>query len=193
LEPDVPGAGDECEQRGHKGPIDPRQANPARLPALENGELVAQQQELRVLPRLGSDGEAQPRREPEDEQEHEPKTHKRRSSAGSTHPRKPSSREACDPHGRVLGTHKIEARLEDYLHFAHDPAVPFDNNASEREIRMCKLRIKVSGSMRSTRGASEFCRIRSYLQTTRKHGISWLDALTDAIRGIPWMPETTTV
>ena len=80
---------------------------------------------------------------------------------------------------------RIEKRLEDYLRFTADPAVPFDNNASEREIRMCKLRIKVSGSMRSMRGAEEFCRIRSYLQTTKKHGIDWLDALTDAMHGIP--------
>ena len=87
---------------------------------------------------------------------------------------------------------RIETRIEDYLRFLADPQIPFDNNASEREIRMCKLRIKVSGSMRSMRGAEEFCRIRSYLQTTKKHGIDWLDALTDAMRGIPWMPETTT-
>lgn len=88
---------------------------------------------------------------------------------------------------------RILARFEDYLKFTTDEAVPFDNNASEREIRMCKLRIKVSGSMRSMRGAEEFCRIRSYLQTTKKHGIDWLDALTDALRGIPWMPDTATV
>jgi transposase len=88
---------------------------------------------------------------------------------------------------------RIGQRFEDYLRFVQDPAVPFDNNASEREIRMCKLRIKVSGSMRSTRGAEEFCRIRSYLQTTKKHGIDWLDALTDAMHGIPWMPDTATV
>jgi transposase len=86
---------------------------------------------------------------------------------------------------------RIEKRIEDCLRFTADPAVPFDNNASEREIRMCKLRIKVSGSMRSMRGAEEFCRIRSYLQTARKHDIDWLDALTDAMRGIPWMPTTT--
>jgi transposase len=85
---------------------------------------------------------------------------------------------------------RIGRRLEDYLRFTADPAIPFDNNASEREIRMCKLRIKVSGSMRSTRGAEEFCRIRSYLQAAKKHGISWLDALTDAMRGIPWMPPS---
>ena len=42
------------------------------------------------------------------------------------------------------------------------------------------------------RGAEEFCRIRSYLQTTTKHGIDWLAALTDALHGIPWMPDTAT-
>jgi transposase len=84
---------------------------------------------------------------------------------------------------------RILERFEDYLKFTTDPAVPFDNNASEREIRMCKLRIKVSGSMRSMRGATEFCRIRSYLQTTKKHGIDWFEALTDAFCGIPWMPD----
>jgi hypothetical protein len=62
----------------------------------------------------------------------------------------------------------------------------------DREIRMCKLRIKVSGSMRSPRGASEFRRIRSYLQTTQKHGIGRLTAPTDAMLGIPWTPTNAT-
>jgi transposase len=88
---------------------------------------------------------------------------------------------------------RIDQRLDHYLRFATDPAVPFDNNASEREIRMCKLRIKVSGCMRSMRGAREFCLIRSYLLTASKHGICWLDELADAMRGIPWMPTTATV
>lgn len=51
---------------------------------------------------------------------------------------------------------------------------------------MCKLRIKVSGCMRSMRGAREFCLIRSYLRTASKYGICWLDALADAMRGIPY-------
>jgi hypothetical protein len=35
--------------------------------------------------------------------------------------------------------------------------------------------------------------IRSYLHTASKHGICWLEALADAMRGIPWMPTTATV
>lgn len=45
-----------------------------------------------------------------------------------------------------------------------------------REVRMSKLRIKVSGCMRSMAGAEAFCAIRSYLPTSAKHGISKLDA-----------------
>jgi hypothetical protein len=63
------------------------------------------------------------------------------------------------------------------------------NNAAEQAIRMSKLRIKISGCMRSMVGAEEFCAIRSYLATAR-HGITRLDALTRAFQGNPWIPET---
>lgn len=82
-------------------------------------------------------------------------------------------------------------REGDYLRYTTDPRVQFDNNAAEREVRMSKLRIKVSGSMRSMAGAQVFCAIRSYLSTAAKHGISMLDALTRAAAGAPWTPGTT--
>jgi transposase len=56
---------------------------------------------------------------------------------------------------------------------------------------MSKLRIKVSGCMRSMAGAETFCAIRSYLATVARHGISALDALTRAAQGNPWIPELT--
>ena len=84
---------------------------------------------------------------------------------------------------------RLLAREDDYLSFTTDPRVPFDNNAAEREIRMGKLRIKVSGCMRSMAGAEAFCAIRSYLSTAAKHGIGLLDALTRAASGTPWVPE----
>ena len=56
---------------------------------------------------------------------------------------------------------------------------------------MSKLRIKVSGCMRSMAGAEAFCAIRSYLSTAAKHGIGMLDALTHAAAGTPWIPGTT--
>lgn len=85
---------------------------------------------------------------------------------------------------------RLLTREDDYLRFTADPLAPFDNNAAEREVRMAKLRIKVSGCMRSMTGAEAFCAIRSYLSTTAKHGISKLDALTRAASGTPWIPES---
>ena len=66
---------------------------------------------------------------------------------------------------------RLIRRIEDYLRFATDPTVPWDNNAAEREIRMPKLRQKVSGGMRTLTGAEHFAALRSYLATTGKHGI----------------------
>jgi hypothetical protein len=86
---------------------------------------------------------------------------------------------------------RLQAREDDYLRFARDLRIPFTNNPAEQVIRMSKLRIKVSGCMRSMKGAETFCAIRSYLATAARHGITWLDALTRAAEGNPWIPGTT--
>jgi transposase len=85
---------------------------------------------------------------------------------------------------------RMQAREADYLRFARDLRVPFTNNPAEQAIRMSKLRIKISGCMRSMAGAEEFCALRSYLATAARHSIGALDALTAAFQGQPWIPQT---
>jgi len=81
-------------------------------------------------------------------------------------------------------------RQDDYLRFTIDPRVSFDNNAAEREIRMIKLRQKVSGCLRTMTGAEQFCAIRSYLATAAKHGIHFFESLVALAERRPWLPET---
>ena len=85
---------------------------------------------------------------------------------------------------------RLRDRQDDYLRFTADWRIPADNNGSERDIRMAKLKQKVSGCLRTLTGARQFCAIRSYLSTAAKHGLQFFDALVMLTKGQPWMPAT---
>jgi len=74
------------------------------------------------------------------------------------------------------------------LAFFHDNQVPFTNNLAEQDIRMIKLRLKISGCFRTLQGAQQFARIRSYLSTVRKQGGNILQAIAHAMSGHPFIP-----
>ena len=98
--------------------------------------------------------------------------------------------------GKVMRKHNALARRlldrqDDYLRFTTDWRIPPDNNGSERDIRMIKLRQKVSGCLRTLTGAKQFCAIRSYLSTAAKHGRHFFDTLVMLAEGRPWMPAHT--
>jgi transposase len=86
---------------------------------------------------------------------------------------------------------RIRRRLDDYLRFTVDPRVPFDNNPAERDIRMVKIKQKVSGCLRTLAGAQDFAAMRSYLSTAAKHGRRPFDVLTELTSGNVWIPATT--
>ena len=60
---------------------------------------------------------------------------------------------------------RLEKYKEDVLRFLHDPIVPFTNNQAEQDIRMMKVKQKISGGFRTTKGAEIFSRIRGFIST----------------------------
>ena len=77
--------------------------------------------------------------------------------------------------------HNLALRLREHkegtLRFLVDPDVPFTNNEAERDLRMMKLRQKISGGFRSQQGAEDFAILRSLITTARKQGWNIIETL----------------
>jgi transposase len=105
-------------------------------------------------------------------------------------PPTPPARKVGRPRRSAAGN--LALRLANHqdavLAFMADLQVPFDNNQAERDLRMMKVREKISGCFRSMAAVDRFCQIRSYVSTLRKQDLPILAALADACRGHPPVP-----
>ncbi|MBF0096814.1 MAG: IS66 family transposase [Magnetococcales bacterium] len=101
----------------------------------------------------------------------------------------PNENDRNGKRGRLKRTksRNLLERLREHEHgvllFLDNPHVPFSNNQAENDIRMTKVHQKISGCFRSPEGAAIFCRIRSFLSTCRKNGVSATQALKDLFQG----------
>ncbi|MBW4542229.1 MAG: transposase [Myxacorys chilensis ATA2-1-KO14] len=83
---------------------------------------------------------------------------------------------------------RLQLHQAQVLAFMADFRVPFDNNQAERDLRMMKLKQKISGGFRSVEGAQMFGRIPGYISTLKKQGLNVLEALKQVFLGNPTMP-----
>jgi transposase len=95
-------------------------------------------------------------------------------------PHRPPPEKKSGPTKKTKARNLVE-RFRDYaddvLRFFYDFKVPFDNNFSERDIRMMKVKQKISGCFRSWDGAKFFTRTRSFIVTARKQNVNVFKAL----------------
>ena len=80
---------------------------------------------------------------------------------------------------------RLLKRIGEVLYFVHDFAIPFSNNLAEQDLRMEKVKQKISGCFRTFEGGKISCRVRSYISTARKQGWNIIDALAEAVSGSP--------
>ena len=80
---------------------------------------------------------------------------------------------------------RLKKYKEEHLRFISDPAVPFDNNQAERDLRMIKAKTKISGCFRAENGGEIFAALKSYTSTLRKNGHNIFDGIRAAFAGVP--------
>ena len=83
---------------------------------------------------------------------------------------------------------RLSKYQDETLRFLSDFRVPFTNNLAERDLRMIKVKEKISGSFASFKGGEIFCRIRSYISTLKKNNIRVLQGLKSALAGKSYIP-----
>ena len=101
--------------------------------------------------------------------------------------KKPAAESPIRVAGRKLAC-QLDVKRADILLFMQDFSVPFDNNQSERDLRMPKVKQKISGCFRTGVGAEEFCRLRSYVATMKKQGRSVMETIKSVFAGTTIMP-----
>jgi len=82
---------------------------------------------------------------------------------------------------------RFEQNRKSILAFMYDFNIPFGNNLAEQDIRMMKVKQKISGCFRTMSGAQIFSRIRSYISTTRKQEMNLMNAIHCAVIGSPYI------
>ncbi len=101
-------------------------------------------------------------------------------------PKKTRGRVA-QPKGKNLLDRFVKHKNE-VLRFSTNFSVPFTNNLAERDLRMIKVKEKISGTFASLKGGEIFARIRGYISTVKKNNRPVLEELNNILKGEAYFP-----
>jgi len=108
-------------------------------------------------------------------------------------PKKPPDKKPKKGAVKQSPAYNMLRRLRDFktavLAFMYDFQVPFTNNQAEQDVRMIKVKLKVSGCFRRLTGAEEFVTNRAYISTVRKNNLDVFQAIHDAFEDKPFIPQ----
>lgn len=103
-------------------------------------------------------------------------------------PKKRGRKKQTKPQNLLDRLEKHEAWV---LAFLRDFRIPFTNNLAEQDIRMIKVKQKISGCFRTMEGAERFLAVRSYISTVRKNGVQIFPSIVSALNGKPFTPSAS--
>ena len=78
---------------------------------------------------------------------------------------------------------RLEKYKENYLMWTYNEDIPFSNNVSERSLRSTKTKMKVSGQFQNIQNARYYARIKSYIETGKRHGMNSIKLIEGALKG----------
>jgi hypothetical protein len=87
---------------------------------------------------------------------------------------------------------RLHNKADQVWTFTRNLAVPWTNNAAEQALKGPKRHQAVSGYWHTLTTLADYCRVRSYLVSTRNQGIRPIDAIHTALTGNPWLPTIAT-
>jgi transposase len=91
-------------------------------------------------------------------------------------------------HKALVLAQRLKDKIDLVLHHLTDFTVPWTSNLAEQALRHVKVHLKISGCFRTLATTRAYCRIHSYLITTRLHGVPPMQAVRDALAGNAWTP-----
>ena len=85
---------------------------------------------------------------------------------------------------------RLKKYRKNHLLFLYDFRIPYSNNRSEKDLRICKNRQKMAGGFRTAAGRQMYCDIMSLIETIKRRGLNIFQGIIALMNGVPAVSYT---